>query len=87
MKKTYYTYVLKSLKSGKIYIGQTNNLKNRMKAHNEGLSPYTKGRGPWKLIYHESFTTRAEAMAREKYFKTGKGKEFLKTIIDPDLSD
>ena len=78
----YYTYVLKSRKSGKCYIGQTKNLENRIQAHNSGLSSYTKGRGPWQLIYSEEFDTRSEAMARERYFKTGKGRDFLKNIID-----
>ena len=82
MAEKYYTYVLKSLKSGKTYIGQTNNLENRLQAHNAGLSPYTKGRGHWKLIYYEEFSSRSDAMAREKYFKTGKGREFLTNISD-----
>ena len=81
MDDKYFTYVLQSLKSGKTYIGQTNDLENRVKAHNEGRSPYTKGRGPWKLIYHEEFHSRSEAMEREKFLKTGKGREFLKSII------
>ena len=77
----YYVYVLRSQTSGKTYIGQTKDLEKRLWAHNSGLSPYTKGRGPWGLLYHEEFETRGEAMKREKFFKTGKGREFLKEII------
>jgi len=83
----FYTYVLQSLSSDKTYIGQTQNLENRIKAHDEGKSPYTRGRGPWKLVYVEEFNTRAEAMEREKYFKTGKGRDFLKNQLSTGESD
>ena len=81
MDEKYFTYILLSAKSGKSYIGQTQDLENRLRFHNEGRSPYTKGRGPWKLVYFEEFNSRSEAMEREKYLKTGKGREFLKTKI------
>ncbi|HOW25064.1 MAG TPA: GIY-YIG nuclease family protein [Bacteroidales bacterium] len=87
MKVKYYTYVLLSLKSQKTYVGQTHDLEERVKAHNEGRSSYTRGRGPWELVYFEEFFTRAEAMEREKYFKTGKGREFLKDKIEVHWSD
>jgi putative endonuclease len=76
----YFVYVLKSESSGKSYVGQTQNLEKRLWAHNNGLSPYTKGRGTWELVYHEEFETRVEAMKREKFLKTGKGREFLMGI-------
>jgi putative endonuclease len=74
----FYSYIIRSLSTGKLYKGSTNNIENRLWAHNAGLSPYTKGRGPWELIYFEAFQTRAEAMKREKFFKSGKGREYLK---------
>jgi len=73
-------YILRSESSGKLYTGQTDNLERRISAHNKGLSRYTNGRGPWKLIYSEEFITRSEALIREKYLKTGKGREFIKSL-------
>ena len=77
----YYIYILKSLTTGKLYTGSTQNLEARLKAHNDGLSPYTKGRGPWELLYSEEFPSRSEALKREKFLKTGKGRDFLNEIL------
>jgi putative endonuclease len=74
----YFVYVLMSLKDGRLYKGQTNNLGNRIIEHNTGKTKSTKGYLPWELVYFESFKTREEAVLREKYFKTGSGREFLK---------
>ena len=77
----YHIYILKSSTTGKLYTGSTQNLEARLKAHNDGLSPYTKGRGPRELMHSEEFPTRSEAMKREKFLKTGKGRDFLKEIL------
>jgi putative endonuclease len=73
----YTVYVLKSEKDGKRYIGFTNNLARRICEHNSGGVKSTRNRKPFKLIYTEEFTIKKEAMLREKFFKTGKGREFL----------
>ena len=57
----FFTYILQSLKSGKLYIGQTNNIQKRLSKHNENEVKSTKNRGPWKIIHFEIFATRAEA--------------------------
>ena len=77
----YYTYVLLSLKDKKHYIGYTNDLKNRVKEHNNGQNESTKKRLPLKLIYYESCLNKFDALKREKYFKTGFGRRFLKERI------
>jgi putative endonuclease len=78
----YKVYVIKSQSKGTYYVGQTEDLERRMKEHNEGLlGRYTKQKGPWILVYTESYSTRSEAMKREKYLKTGVGREFLKGKI------
>ncbi len=76
----FYVYVLRSLSNGKRYVGQTSNLDKRFKAHNSADSRYTKSGIPWKLIYSETYKTRSEAMKRELYLKTGKGREFLDNL-------
>ena len=48
-----YTYVLKSQIIDKFYVGQTQDLKRRILEHNHGKNNYTRGKGPWELIYYE----------------------------------
>ena len=75
----FYAYILKSLKDGGFYYGSTNDLVGRLKNHNSGKVKYTKGHKPYVLHYKESFNTRREAMAREKFFKSIDGYIWLKS--------
>ena len=77
----YYTYVLKSLKDGKLYVGYSENLKKRINEHNSGLVEATKNRRPFILVYYEACLDKDKAICREKYFKTGYGRRFLKERI------
>ncbi|MEZ4827216.1 MAG: GIY-YIG nuclease family protein [Bacteroidia bacterium] len=74
----YHTYILRSTTTSRHYYGQTNNLEERLWRHNQGKEKSTKNRGPWELIYSEAYATRAEAMQREKYFKSRAGWGWLK---------
>jgi len=77
----YYTYVLESTKDQKLYIGWTNDLKKRLEKHNSGKVPSTELRKPLKLIYYEACLSKEAAIKREKYFKTGFGRRFLKNRL------
>ena len=77
MMRFYYVYVLESLKDGNRYIGFTSNLKQRLEAHNKGLSFSTNSRKPFKLIYFEGCLNYEDAKRREKYFKKTGGRRFL----------
>ena len=67
--KAYYIYILECA-DNTLYTGYTNNLENRLKAHNEGKgAKYTKSRLPVKLVYSESFDDKKEAMSREWFIK------------------
>jgi len=77
----FFTYVLKSEIDDKLYIGWTNDLKKRLTSHNNGLVEATKPRRPLKLIYYEACLEKEQAIKREKYFKTGFGRSFLKSRI------
>ena len=85
----FFVYVLYSEKTGKHYVGFAANLIQRIGQHNMGITKSTKNRGPWRLVYHESVETRADAMRRERYLKSGQGREELKGILsgfqDPRL--
>jgi putative endonuclease len=77
----FYTYVLRSKKDNKLYIGFTPDLKSRIVKHNKGLVLATKLRLPLELVYYEACLDEKKALRREKYFKTGFGRRFLKTRI------
>jgi len=77
----FYTYVLQSLKDKKLYIGFTEDLKKRFFEHNHGKIKATKGRSPFRLVYYETCLMKNLAVKREKYFKTGFGRRFLKERI------
>jgi len=71
-------YVLKSLKNGRYYTGSTNDLEKRLNEHNSRKSTYTKLTAPFMLVYMENYASRSDAVKREMFLKTGKGREWLK---------
>jgi putative endonuclease len=77
----YYTYILKSKKDGRMYTGFTNDLRKRLLQHNNGKSTYTKGRGPFEIIYYEACLLEDKARSRELYLKSGMGKRYLKNRL------
>jgi len=82
----YYTYVLKSIKDGELYIGYTSNLKKRINRHNKGLNIATKPHIPYRLIHFEGFLDRTDAKNREEYLKSGWGFRSIKKMLKRYLS-
>ncbi len=78
-------YVLKSQLDGKLYIGYTANLGNRMQEHNNGEVTSTKSRRPLELIFYEGYKSMEDAKRRERYFKTAKGKSSLNVMLRNSL--
>ena len=76
----FYVYALKSSIRNYIYVGLTNNIERRIAEHNKGENLTTKAYRPFELIYSEEHETRVDARLREKYLKSGIGKEFLKSL-------
>jgi len=73
--------VIKSISKDTQYVGSTSDVHKRVADHNAGRSSFTKGHRPWILVHQESFATKAEALQRERYLKSGKGREILKKKI------
>jgi putative endonuclease len=74
-------YALFDHGSRQIYVGMTTDLERRIKEHKRGKSFFTRRFKEFKLIYTEIHPDYASGRVREKYLKSGVGKEFLKTFI------
>lgn len=70
----YHVYVLQS-REGHRYIGSTGDLEQRLADHNRGRNHSTKHGSGWQLIHRETFATRGEAVKRERWLKTGAGRQ------------
>ncbi len=77
----FYVYVLRSQPDSTLYIGLTQDLARRLQQHNRGHERSTKAKRPYVLLLSEAFETREAARDREKYYKSGFGREILKTTF------
>ena len=75
-------YILRSPTTKRTYVGQTSNLPERLRRHNAGMVPSTKAYAPWELVHIEEYPNRSAAMNREKWLKTGIGREFIEIIVN-----
>lgn len=76
----YKVYAISSLVRNYIYVGLASDLNERFHRHNSGYEKTTKPYLPFELIYAENCADRVEARKREKYWKSGIGKEKLKAM-------
>ena len=77
----FYVYVLRSAKTGRRYVGSCEHLDDRVRRHNAGEAKAARHGIPWKLVHTESFLTRREAMKKERYYKTGRGRDELYRLL------
>ena len=82
----HFVYLLISFHKGKIlsYVGYTNNVKKRLKLHNDSKgAKFTKGKF-WELVYKKKFNSKSNAMKYEYYLKSNKKKrsDIKKKFID-----
>jgi putative endonuclease len=68
----YFLYILQSETTGRFYIGQMQDVRERLAYHNANYSKSLKNRGPWRRIHTEHYKTRSEALARERQIKSWK---------------
>ena len=78
----YSVYVLRSLKNGKRYVGLTAGaVTDRLRQHRSGSSQWTRRNGPFELVYTEHFPDRTSASAKERFLKSGHGRDLLNQLI------
>jgi len=78
--KMYTVYAISSVSRNYIYVGLTSDLRERLRRHNSGFEKTTRPYAPFDLIYQEVCENRVQARIREKYWKSGSGKEKLRLI-------
>ena len=74
-------YALRSSLDGTLYVGIALDTERRLNEHNSGKSKYTKGHRRWELVYREESVDWGAARKREKYLKSGVGKQWLKSYL------
>jgi putative endonuclease len=81
----YYVYVLYSKDENKFYIGSTSDLKRRVEEHKAGKVHTTCRYKSITLLFYEAFYGKEDALRRECYFKTTKGRKSLRLILRDSL--
>jgi putative endonuclease len=74
-------YILHSNTLDRYYVGFTNDFERRLTEHNRKKGKYTDSGLPWKLVYQETYSTKTEAMNREKFIKQKKSRIFIESLI------
>ena len=77
----HYVYVLQSEKDNDLYVGCTNDLKERIKLHNAKKVKSTSSRTPFKIIHYEAYLNNKDAFNREKYMKNKWGRKYIKKLL------
>jgi putative endonuclease len=81
MEEVYFAYVIKSKNRDYFYKGHCRDLQKRLLQHNSGMTASIRPFIPFEIVYFEEFESLQEAIKREKYFKSSRGREFLKKIL------
>ena len=77
----FFVYILEAVKSKRYYIGQTNDLEERLKKHNQGRILSTKHYIPWQLKWWKEYKTRSEAVKIERKLKSIKKRVGIEKFI------
>ena len=76
----FYVYILYSETLDRYYVGQSNNLDERLMSHLSGISRYTSIAKDWKMVYHEQFSSRTDALKRENEIKKKKSRKYIEWL-------
>lgn len=83
----YYVYVLRNATLDFIYIGYSENLRDRINTHNAGKVKSTKRFKPLQLIHYEAYSNKKDAKRWEMYLKTNRGRTTLITMLKEYFGD
>lgn len=78
----FYSYVIYSKESGNFYYGYFDDLDKVMEMHNSDQILPTKGKGPWVLLFSESYDNRMRAIRQSSFYRSVKGQRFLRNMLN-----
>jgi len=81
----FYFYILQSIPTKKLYLGQTTDLKRRLESHNNKTNKATKPYTPFEIIYYSAFKDQKDCVNCEKYFKTTAGWKRIHRMLENSL--
>ncbi len=79
---SYSSYVIYSQESGTFYYGYFEDLEKVLEMHNSDEIAPTKGKGPWVLMFSESYDNRMRAIRQASFYRSVKGQRFLKKMLN-----
>jgi putative endonuclease len=82
----FYVYILRSISSGKYYIGQSENPERRLDYHNTIEKGFTSRYRPWELVWKKGYETRTEALKAETMVKNRKDRMFVERVIRGEVN-
>jgi len=78
----YYVYILKMFNRNQLYVGYTSDLKRRLNEHRSGTVHSTRSdKEKPELIFYEGYRSKKDAVRRERYFKSSKGKQVIRQML------
>ncbi|MFW5706979.1 MAG: GIY-YIG nuclease family protein [Bacteroidota bacterium] len=77
----WFVYIIQSQTKGILYKGCTSNVEKRLYEHTNDLGRFTKGKGPWKIVFLKEFDSKREALIYERMIKRA-NSDYLKNLIE-----
>ncbi len=78
---SFHVYILLSETTNRYYVGQTQDVTERLAYHNANYSKSLRNRGPWQLVYQEEYKTRGQAIRRERQIKSWKDRGMIERLV------
>jgi putative endonuclease len=81
MDAPWFVHIIQSDLDGSYYVGSTHDIQWRLWRHNDGWSPSTKSKRPWRVVYTEEYPTRHETLVREMAIKRMKSRRYIERLV------
>lgn len=81
----YFVYILRNKSRSFLYTGYSSDIERRIESHNVGNNRTTKKYLPLELIYYEAYCNESDARKRERFLKSGRGRDVIRKQLDNTL--